>query len=548
MSALAVIAIASDPSGGGQTIGTPALNLAIFAGFVVVTLAIVVWASGGNQTTTDFFAGGRAFTGRQNGIAIGGDYLSAASFLGIAGAIALNGYDGFMYSVGFLVGWLILLLLVAEPLRNTGRYTLADVLTFRLRPGPVRTAAAISTLAISLFYLTAQMAGAGALVNLLLGVSGSMGQNLTIAAVGLLMVLYVLIGGMKGTTWVQIVKAVLLLAAAVLLTLWVLGRAGFNPSGLLSDAAAASPAGRSVLRPGLLYGSTPTAKIDMFSQSIALVLGTAGLPHILMRLYTVPNAREARRSVVWSTWLIGIFYLMMLVLGFAAMWLVGAARIQSAPGKANSAVPLLAFQLGGTVLLGIVAAVAFATILAVVAGLTISASASFAHDIYAGVLRRRVAEQDDEIRIARITAVVIGLLAIAGGMYAKNQNVAFLIALTFSVAASANLPVLLYSLYWRGLTTRGALWGIYGGLISSIGLIMLSPVVSGSSSSLIGNQDIDFAVFPLENPGIVSVPLAFLLGWLGSVTDRRPADPARFARIQVRALTGVGAAKASRRH
>ncbi|HEY6796475.1 MAG TPA: cation acetate symporter [Kineosporiaceae bacterium] len=536
------------------SVGEPAVNISIFAAFVAVTLGIAVWASGANSTTTDYFAAGRSITGRQNGVAIGGDYLSAASFLGIAGAVALSGYDGFLYSIGFLVGWVVVLVLIAEPLRNTGRYTLADVLTYRLRRGPVRTAAAVSTLVVSLLYLLAQMAGAGALVNLLLGVSGGWGQNLTILVVGLLMTFYVLVGGMKGTTWVQIVKAVLLMIAAVLLTFWVLGSAGFNLSGLLSDAASRSASGNGVLRPGLVYGATLTSKINFISLSMALVLGTAGLPHVLMRLYTVPNAREARRSVAWATWLIGLFYLCTLVLGFGAMWLVGSGRIATAPGKANAAVPLLAFQLGGTLLLGLVAAVAFATIIAVVAGLVISASASFAHDIYAGMIRKGAIEHHEEVRTARYTAVAIGLLAIIGGIYAKNQNVAFLVSLAFAVAASANLPTILYSLYWPKFTGRGALWSIYGGLASSILLIVFSPVVSGkldphtgASLSVITDPGVDFAWFPLENPGIVSIPLAFFLGWLGSVTSREQVDTARFARLQVRALTAVGAARASRR-
>jgi cation/acetate symporter len=534
------------------TLGKPAVNLVVFAVFVAFTLGIALRAAGSNRTTADYYAGGRAFTGRQNGIAIGGDYLSAASFLGIAGAISLTGYDGFLYSIGFLVGWLLVLLLVAEPLRNTGRYTMADMLTFRLGPGPVRTASAVSTLAVSLFYLLAQMAGAGTLVNLLLGITGATGQDVTIAAVGLLMIFYVMVGGMKGTTWVQIVKAVLLMTGAAVLTGWVLFRAGLDVSGLLGDAAASNPAGSAVLGPGPLGGGDLSSRLDVVSLSMALVLGTAGLPHVLMRLYTVPDAREARRSVVWATFLIGVFYLFMLVLGFGAMWLVGASRIEAAPGKANSAIPLLAFKLGGPVLLAVVSAIAFATILAVVAGLTITASASFAHDVYAGVWKRGEVGHRQEVRVARIAAVVIGLLAILGGIYAKNQNVAFLVALAFAVAASANLPTLLYSLYWSGFTARGALWSIYGGLISAIGLIMVSPVLSGKVDhttgavvSVITDPHVDFSVFPLENPGIVSIPLAFLLGWLGSVTDRRPPDPARFARMQVRALVGASAAKAS---
>lgn len=534
-------------------IGTPAVNITIFALFVLASLAIAVSVAGKNRSATDYYAGGRAFTGPQNGIAIGGDYLSAASFLGIAGIIALDGYDGFLYSIGFLVGWLVVLLLVAAPLRNTGRYTTADVLDLRLRAVPVRAAAAISTLTVSLFYLLAQMAGAGSLVSLLLGVHSGQGEDITLVVVGLVMICYVMVGGMKGTTWVQIVKAVILIAGAAVTTAWVLDRAGFNPSALLQHAAAASPQGSAVLGPGLKYGASTASRLDFISLSLALVLGTAGLPHVLMRLYTVPDAPEARRSVIWTIWVVGIFYLFTLVLGYGAMWLVGGKAIEGAPGEANSAVPLLAFRLGGSLLLGIVAAVAFATILAVVAGLTITASASFAHDVYAGVLHRGDTDPAREVRVARVTAVVIGALAVAGGIYAKDIDVAFLVALAFAIAASANLPSILYSLFWPRFTARGALWSIYGGLASSVGLIIFSPVVSGqvdpatgASLSLIGNPHVNFAFFPLDNPGIVSIPLAFFLGWLGSVTDVHAADPARFARMQVRALTGVGAERGSR--
>jgi cation/acetate symporter len=301
-----------------------------------------------------------------------------------------------------------------------------------------------------------------------------------------------------------------------------------------------------VLGPGLEYGVSTTTKFDFVSLALALVLGTAGLPHVLMRLYTVPNAREARRSVVWTIWLVGLFYLCTLLLGFGAMWLVGGKRILAAPGGGDSAVPLLADKLGGTLLFGIVAAVAFATILAVVAGLTITASASFAHDVYAGLVRHGEAEPGDEIRVARITAVVIGTVAVIGGIYAKGIEVAFLVGLAFAIAASANLPSILYSLFWPRFTERGALWSIYGGLITAVGLIIFSPVVSGASSSLITDRHVNFAFFPLNNPGIVAIPVAFFLGWLGTMTDRRPADPARFARMQVRALTGVGAERGGR--
>jgi cation/acetate symporter len=531
-------------------VGNPTVNITIFAFFVIITLVIVVTASGKNRSTSDYYAGGRNFSGWQNGIATGGDYLSAASFLGIAGLIVLDGYDGFLYSIGFLVGWLLVLLLVAGPLRNTGRYTTADVFDLRLRDTRVRRASAVATITITLFYLLAQMAGAGVLVSLLLGVSGTVGQLIVITVVGMAMLVYVLIGGMKGTTWVQIIKSAILSVGTVIMTLWVMAKAGFNFSALLAHAVAASPHGKAVLGPGLLYGGGTAAHLNFVSLSMALVLGTAGLPHVLMRLYTVPNAAEARRSVVWTVWMVGLFYLCTLALGFGAMWLVGQKQVLAAPGKENSAVPLLAYKLGGTLLMGGVSAVAFATILAVVAGLTITASASFAHDVYSGVFRGGEVEPRDEVRVARITAVVIGIFAVVGGFLARNIDVAFLVSLAFAVAASTNLPSIVYSFFWPRFTARGALWSIYGGLIISVGLIIFSPVVSGSpggaSPSLITDPHINFAFFPLSNPGIVSIPLGFFLGWLGSVTDRNPADKARFARIQVRALTGVGAERSSR--
>ncbi len=533
-------------------IGNPTLNLAIFAGFVVITLAIVVRASRNNRTAADYYAAGRSFTGPQNGIAISGDYLSAASFLGIAGAIAVNGYDGFLYSIGFLVAWLVALLLVAELLRNTGRFTLADVLSFRLKQRPVRMAAAISTLTVSFFYLLAQMAGAGGLVALLLGIDKKAGQSVVIAIVGLLMIVYVLVGGMKGTTWVQIVKAVLLVIGAGVMTVWVLGKYGVNLSHLLGGAVEKNKAGEALLNPGLQYGVSGTTKLDFISLGLALVLGTAGLPHVLMRFYTVPSSREARRSVVWAIWIIGIFYLFTLVLGYGAGALVGADAIKAAPGKANSAAPLLAYHLGGEVLLGLISAVAFATILAVVAGLTITASASFAHDVYGQVIKRGKVNADGEVRVARITVLVIGCVAVVGGIFANGQNIAFLVALAFAVAASANLPTILYSLFWKRFTTRGALWSIYGGLASAIVLIAFSPVVSGKvdaktgkSLSMITDTGVDFHWFPLDNPGIVSIPLAFFLGWLGSVTSKEVTNLDKYAEMEVRSLTGAGAEKAT---
>jgi cation/acetate symporter len=519
-------------------VGNPWINIGIFGLFVAVTLVVVLRASRNNKTAADYLAGGRAFTGGQNGTAIAGDYLSAASFLGIVGAIAIYGYDGFLYSIGFLVAWLVALLLVAELLRNTGKFTMADVLSFRLKQKPVRIAASITTLAVCLFYLLAQMAGAGGLVSLLLGISDKAGQSIVIVVVGALMIFYVLMGGMKGTTWVQIIKACLLIAGAFVMTIWALAMHGFDFNALLG-AAVEKAGSEKILDPGQQYGKSITTKIDFLSLGLALVLGTAGLPHVLMRFYTVPTAKEARKSVVWAIWLIGAFYLFTLVLGYAAGALIGVDAIKAAPGGQNSAAPLLAYHLGGSVLLGIIAAVAFATILAVVAGLAITAAASFSHDIYGSVMKKGKATSEQEVKVARRTVVVIGIVAIVGGIGAQGQNVAFLVALAFAVAASANLPTILYSLFWKRFTTRGALWSMYGGLGSALLLIIFSPVMSGSATSMI--QGVDFAIFPLANPGIISIPLAFFLGWLGSVTDKTTEDPIKAAEMEVRSLTGIGA-------
>ncbi|HRD11856.1 MAG TPA: cation acetate symporter [Mycobacterium sp.] len=532
------------------TIGNPAVNISIFVGFVIITLFIVIRASRSNTNATEFFTAGHAFSGPQNGIAIAGDYLSAASFLGIAGAIAVYGYDGFLYSIGFLVAWLVALLLVAELLRNTGKFTMADVLSFRLEQRPVRLAAATSTLTVSLFYLLAQMAGAGGLVALLLDIKGRGAQSVVIAVVGVLMIVYVLVGGMKGTTWVQIIKAVLLIAGAAFMTILVLTKFGLNFSDILGsaqkmvhEATTKGVASRDVLAPGAQYGGSTTSKINLLSLGLALVLGTAGLPHVLMRFYTVPTAKEARRSVVWAIALIGAFYLFTLALGYGAAAIVGPDRILKAPGGQNSAAPLLAFELGGVILLGVISAVAFATILAVVAGLTITASASFAHDVYASVMKNHQVTEDEQVRVSRITAVVLGIAAIGLGILANGQNVAFLVALAFAVAASANLPTIVYSLYWRRFNTRGALWSMYGGLISCIVLIIFSPAVSGTKTSMIPGAHFDW--FPLANPGIVSIPLAFILGVIGTLSSSDTGDPELNAEMEVRSLTGVGAERAT---
>lgn len=528
------------------TVGSPLLNIGIFLLFVAVTMVIVFRASRNNKTAADYYAAGRSFTGPQNGAAIAGDYLSAASFLGICGAIALNGYDGFLYSIGFLVAWLVALLLVAELLRNTGKFTMADVLSFRLQQRPVRIAAAITTLVVCFFYLLAQMAGAGGLVSLLLGIPDRVGQSVVIAVVGALMIVYVLVGGMKGTTWVQIIKAILLIAGAFVMSIWVLAINGFNLSTLL-DRAVETAGTDAILAPGLQYGLSDVSRLDFLSLGLALVFGTAALPHVLMRFYTVPTAKEARKSVVWAIWLIGIFYVLTLILGYGAAALIGADAIKAAPGGGNSAAPLLAFELGGPLLLGIISAVAFATILAVVAGLTITAAASFSHDIYASVIKKGNPPEGSEVKVARRTVLVIGVIAIIGGILANGQNIAFLVALAFAVAASANLPTIIYSLFWKRFSTRGALWSMYGGLAAAIILIVFSPVVSGApineatglSTSMI--QGVDFHWWPLSNPGIVSIPLAFLLGFIGTITDRNREDAAKQSEMEVRSLTGIGA-------
>jgi cation/acetate symporter len=528
---------------------TQNLTGGLFIAVVLLTIAITFWASRQTKTASDYYAGGRTFSGFQNGLAVSGDYMSAASFLGISGAIALTGYDGFLYSIGFLVAWLVALLLVAELLRNSGRFTMADQLAFRMRQVPVRTAAATSTVVVSIFYLLAQMVGAGALVALLLGVTSETSKNLTIAAVGALMIFYVVVGGMKGTTWVQIVKAVLLMTGTVLITVLVLAEFNFNLSDMLGTAADNSGQGSAFLEPGLKYGVSTTSKIDFVSLGLALVLGTAGLPHILIRFYTVPTARQARKSVLWAIGLIGSFYLMTLVLGFGAAALVkGDEKTAIADSGGNLASPLLAEAVGGgpgstggAVLLALIAAVAFATILAVVAGLTLTSASSVAHDLYANVWKKGAVTEKQEVRVARIAAFAIGGVAILLSIPAQKLNIAFLVALAFAVAASANLPALLYNLFWKRFSTRGAVWSIYGGLIVCVVLVFFSPVVSGSETALFTNQD--FHWFPLSNPGIISIPAGFFFGWLGTITTKDRDSAERFVELDVRSMTGAGSEK-----
>ncbi|MFI9330869.1 cation acetate symporter [Kitasatospora sp. NPDC052868] len=541
------------------------LAIVLFAVIVLVTLAITLWVGRRGSAAEDFYAGGRDFTPLQNGFALSGDYLSAASFLGVAGLIALYGYDGVLYSIGFLVAWLVVLMLVAELVRNAGRYTLADVLALRLRRRKVRAAAGGASVVVTLLYLVAQMVGAGSLVALLLGTNSGAARTWTIVAVGGLMIIYVTVGGMRATTWIQIVKAFLLIAGSVLLTVLLMVRFHGDVAELMRQAAQHSGAGQRYLEPGLKYGKSVTSRIDFFSLGLALVLGTAGLPHILSRFYTVPTARAARRSTMWAIGLVGGFYLMAIALGLGATALVGSAEVRHANAAGNTAVPLLALVLGGgngstggVVLFALISAIAFATILAVVAGLTLASSAAFAHDIWAGAWRDRPrrrrrraavpaaragrgeAGERQEVWVARIAAVGIGAVAIALSLFAQQLNVAFLVGLAFAVAASANLPVLLYTLFWRRFTARGAVWSVYGGLVPAIVLVTFSPVVSGSKVALF--PGVDFHWFPLENPGLISIPLGFLAGWIGTLTSPEPADPDRYAELEVRALTGAGAA------
>ena len=538
-------------------------SLFMFVLFIVITLGITYWASRRTGTTTEFYSAGRRITGFQNGWAVAGDYMSAASFLGIAGLIAFYGYDGFMYSVGWLVAYLTVLLLVAEPLRNTGRFTMADVLAFRLRRPIVRVIAAASTLTVSLFYMIAQMVGAGSLVSLLVP---GIGFNAAIVGVGALMLVYVIFGGMLATTWVQIVKAVLLMTGTVLLSILVLARFHFSVfeffdavagvtgsfcldgvarQGLCPDGTA--PIVRDFTQPGLYYHGRWGA-LSLMSLGIALIFGTAGLPHILVRFYTVPSAKAARTSVVWAMILIGSFYILTTFLGFGAATLVGKAHIgvQSAgrliPNQ-NLAAPLLAREVGGEIFLSFVSAIAFATILAVVAGLTIAASSAFAHDIWFTVVKRQQEDEREQVLVARVTAAVIGLVSIVLAIALRSLNVAFLVGLAFAVAASANVPAILLTLYWRRFNTTGMVTGMLVGLLSAIVLIVLSPAVMGVDAAGIAARHLIQRppLFPLDNPAIVSVPLGFLAAVAGTLLGRDPDAEAAYSELNVRANTGLGA-------
>ena len=531
--------------------------LLMFLAFVAATLIITYFSARKSSGSSAYFAAGRRIRGWQNGLAVAGDYMSAASFLGIAGMIAFFGYDGFMYSVGWLVAYLTVLIIVAEPLRNAGKYTMADVLAYRLKQRPVRAMAAVSTITVSTFYMIAQMVGAGALVKLLLpGVS----FNVAVCGVGILMIIYVVFGGMLATTWVQIIKAVLLMAGSILLSLMVMAHFGFSFAAFFEAISQVTyhvkgqEVTKNFLEPGLKFGAAVTngwGPLDLVSLGLALIFGTAGLPHILVRFYTVPDAKTARVSVVWAMLIIGAFYIMTTFLGFGAATILTPDRIV-VDGKPNDnmAAPLLAQALGGEIFFAFISAVAFATILAVVSGLTISASTSFAHDFYTNVIHHgKERSPGEEVRVARLTAFVVGALAIFLAIQLQTINVAFLVGLAFAVAASANLPVIVLSIFWRRFTTVGAVCGLAIGLAASILLIVLSPSIMGIDAA-----DVPAAkrhliqaapLFPLTNPGIVSIPLGFIAAILGTLLTREPKAEEDFTELLVRANTGLGAEKAT---
>jgi cation/acetate symporter len=524
-------------------------TLILFLAFILVTLGITFWASRRSGSSASYFAANRRITAWQNGVAVAGDYMSAASFLGIAGLIAFFGYDGFLYSVGWLVAYLTVLLVVAEPLRNAGKYTMADVLAYRLRPRPVRAMASLSTLTVSTFYMIAQMVGAGALVALLLKDS-HITFHTAVIGVGILMIVYVVFGGMIATTWVQIVKAILLMSGTVLLSFLVMAHFHFSFGeffGAVSHVTYTGANGQSVtqdfLTPGLRY-KPPYGPLELISLGVALIFGTAGLPHILVRFYTVPDAKTARYSVVWAMVLIGSFYIMTTFLGFGAATIVGRDFIAKNGGN-NMSAPLLANALAGPVFFAFICAIAFATILAVVAGLTISASTSFAHDFWTNVIHNGTERAPGEERkVARIAAFVVGAVAISIAIVLGPKfNVAFLVALAFAVAASANVPVIVLSIFWKRFNTAGACCGLGAGLLASLALIVIGPSVMGTTpTSLIHHAPI----FPLENPGLLSVPIGFAGAFIGTLLGgREPMAEAKFTELEVRANTGLGAEKAT---
>ncbi|KPH78190.1 MULTISPECIES: solute symporter family protein [Bacillaceae] len=499
----------------------------LFIAIVILTLVITYFAAKNTKSTGDFYTAGGGLTGWQNGLAIAGDYLSAASFLGIAGAIALNGFDGFFYSIGFLIAYLVVLFLVAEPLRNLGKYTLADMIHSRFDSKKVRGVAALSTITIVLFYMIAQLVGAGALIQLLFQID----YWIAVLIVGVMMTIYVLFGGMIATSWVQITKAVLLMAGMVIMAFLVLWKFDFNIAAMFTEVKTATSHGAAYLEPGLKYDD-PLGTISLM---IALVLGTAGLPHILMRFFTVKDAKTARSSVITATWTIGIFYILTLFLGFGAAIYVGQNEILAANSGGNMAAPLLAEALGGNILFAFISAVAFATILAVVAGLVLSGASAFAHDIYGQIIKKGKATDREQMLAARYASLAVSVLSIILALGAQSLNVAFLVSLAFCIAASANLPVILYTIYWKRFNTTGAISAVLFGLISALVLVSMSPSVfspEAGAALFVGNP-----IFPLENPALVSVPLGFLGGYLGTIFSKEQ-DLKRYAEVKVKAHIG----------
>ncbi|SOZ38880.1 cation acetate symporter [Cupriavidus neocaledonicus] len=541
LASIAATAATAAPAIQGEAAQRP-LNwsaIVMFMLFVLFTLGITRWAARRTRSASDFYAAGGGLTGFQNGLAIAGDMVSAASFLGISAMMFDKGYDGLIYALGVVAGWPIILFIVAERLRNLGRYTFADVVSYRLAQKPVRITAACGTLTVVIMYLVAQMVGAGKLIELLFGTS----YESAVVIVGALMVLYVMFGGMLATTWVQIIKALLLLGGVTFMAVMVLAYFGFSPEAMFASAARVHDKGAAILSPGGLV-SNP---IDAISLGVGMMFGTAGLPHILMRFFTVADAKEARKSVLYATGFIGYFYVLILVVGFGAIVMVGAEpAYRDAAGKliggSNMVAVHLSHVIGGDLFLGFISAVAFATILAVVAGLALSGASAVSHDLYANVFRRGQASEKDEIRVSKIATLVIGVLAMVLGVMFEKQNIAFLSGLVLAIAASVNFPVLFLSMFWKGLTTRGAVAGSLTGLVSAVVLLVLGPTV------WVGILKHESAIFPYANPALFSMTLAFAAAWLLSVLDRSAqasAERQRYGAQFVRAMTGIGAAGAS---
>ena len=551
----AALALAATPAwaagdlAAGTRQGTNLVAISMFAAFVALTLGITYWAAKRTKTTSDFYTAGGGISGFQNGIAIAGDYMSAASFLGISALVYTWGFDGLIYSIGFLVGWPIIMFLMAEPLRNLGKFTFADVVSYRLQATPMRAMAATGTLVTVAFYLIAQMVGAGQLIELLFGLD----YNIAVVIVGVLMILYVTFGGMIATTYVQIIKAIMLLSGATLISILVLARFNFDISAFLGEAMKVHPTHEKIMLPGPQVANP----ISAISLGTALMFGTAGLPHILMRFFTVSSAKEARKSVFWATTFIGYFYILTFIIGFGALVLVSqnpdyldlASKVKvngmsALLGGGNMPAIHLADAVGGSVMKGFISAVAFATILAVVSGLTLSGASAVSHDLYASVFRLGRVKEGAEVRVSKITTVVLGIIAVILGIAFREVNVAFMVGLAFAIAASANFPVLLLSMTWRGLTTWGAFAGGFTGLIGAVGLTVLSP---GIWVNVLGNPP-GSAWFPYTSPAIFTMPAAFIVCWLVSTLDRsRLAQQERlaFEAQYVRGQTGIGAEGAS---